>query len=262
MKQINSPNPACGQFEVQALTHPGSRDFFHLYLKAPGWEYRPGQFVMIRPADWGNDPVWPRPFSICEQTENSLRLFIQVIGRGTDLISRLQPGSLVNLWGPLGNGFRYDPGESLYILAGGMGIAPFMGLCKTHPHPEQISLLFGHRVDIGCYPFAELPGKIYKKHLKQNTPAEIVDFQEVLKKEIQGFAGRGRVLACGPTPFLRVIREYANKFRADCLLSLENKMACGVGACLGCAAKTGSGDFVQTCTHGPVFRSDEVVLES
>ncbi|MFP4324427.1 MAG: dihydroorotate dehydrogenase electron transfer subunit [Desulfonatronovibrio sp.] len=260
MKQINTLHPACGQFEVQAITFAGSRDFVHLYLEAPDWEYTPGQFVMIRPQDWGNDPVWPRPFSICEQTEDSLRLFIQVIGRGTDLISRLRPGSLLDLWGPLGNGFRYDPREPLYILAGGMGIAPFMGLCKIHPHPEQVTLLFGHRVDIECYPFAELPGEIHKRHIKQETPADIKDFQKVLKKEIQSFAGRGRILACGPTPFLKVVMDYANEFSADCRLSLENKMACGIGACLGCAVKTSSGDFVQTCTHGPVFRSDRVEL--
>ncbi len=249
------------KLQVLAATCAGSRDFVSIYLDPPEWIYRPGQFVMIRPEEWGSDPVWPRPFSICEKTKDSLRLFIQAVGRGTGLISRLNPGRVLDLWGPLGNGFTFDPAVPLFILAGGMGIAPFVGLCKNHPNPEQISLLFGHRMDIGCYPFAELPEKVGKEHLKQETGADIKDFQQVLKREIQCFSGRGRILACGPTPFLRVVQKYSKEYGADAWISLENKMACGIGACLGCVARTANDEYVQTCTHGPVFRAAEVVLE-
>jgi dihydroorotate dehydrogenase electron transfer subunit len=261
IRQINGLNPSCHNLEIRAVSYAGSRDFVNIYLEPPDWGYRPGQFVMIRPEDWGNDPVWPRPFSICEKTDDSLRLFIQVVGRGTKLISRLRPGSTLDLWGPLGNGFMFDPGLPLLILAGGMGIAPFVGLCRDHKNPGQVSLLFGHRMDIGCYPFAELPADIHKKHLKQETMADIEDLKSVLKERIMDFSGKGRVLACGPSPFLRAVREYSIESGADARISLENKMACGIGACLGCVARTTNGEYVQTCTHGPVFKADDVVFE-
>jgi dihydroorotate dehydrogenase electron transfer subunit len=253
--------PSCHNLQVQAVTFAGSRDFFNIYLEPPDWDYVPGQFVMIRPDDWGNDPVWPRPFSICRKTDDSLCLFIQVVGRGTKLISRLNPGSTVDLWGPLGRGFMFDPELPLLILAGGMGIAPFVGLCADHPNPGLVSFLFGHRMDIGCYPFAGLPPEVHKKHLHQETAADIEEFKAVLKENIRAFAGKGRVLACGPTPFLRTVADYSVKYGADTWISLENKMACGIGACLGCVAGTSSGEFVQTCTHGPVFKARDVVFE-
>jgi len=258
--ETDNLTPSCLKLEIQAITYAGSRDFFHLYLDPAQWEYRPGQFVMIRPEVWSNDPIWPRPFSICEKTKDCLRLFIQVVGRGTALISRLQPSDKLDLWGPLGNGFVYDPDDPLLILAGGMGIAPFMGLCKKHPRPDQVEFLFGHRMDIGCYPFSELPRQINSKHLRQQTMADIRGFQGILKKRIRDFSGKGRILACGPLPFLKVVLEYSIEFGADARISLENKMACGVGACLGCVAGTTRGEYVQTCTHGPVFRADEIIL--
>lgn len=216
---------------------------------------------MLRPQGWDNDPIWPRPFSICEKNDDSLRIFIQIVGRGTGLISRLQPGSTLHIWGPLGNGFQFSPDMPLLILAGGMGIAPFVGLCKSHPNPELIRFIFGHRMDIGCYPFAELPPASSRIHLQQTGQADIFDFQRLLRQEIEDCPAGSRILACGPTPFLKVVQEYARESVKDAWMSLENKMACGVGACLGCVTMTSSGDYVQTCSHGPVFRAEDVVFE-
>lgn len=260
IKKINM-KPSCLNLQVQALTYAGSRDFFHIYLEAPDWDYTPGQFVMIRPDDWGNDPVWPRPFSISRKTEDSLCLFIQVVGRGTKLLSKMTPGSTVDLWGPLGRGFTFDPELPLLILAGGMGIAPFTGLCADHPNPDRITLLFGHRMDISCYPFAGLPLEVHKKHLRQETTADIEEFKTVLNEYIRAFSGKGRILACGPAPFLKTVRDCSIEHGADTWISLENKMACGIGACLGCVTGTTSNEFVQTCTHGPVFKARDIVFE-
>ncbi|WP_051617362.1 hypothetical protein [Desulfonatronovibrio hydrogenovorans] len=262
MKQLNNhESRTCVRTMVRMVTPAGSDGFISLYLDLPEWDYTPGQFVMIRPENWDNDPVWPRPFSICEVNRNGLRLFIQVVGRGTRLISRLTPGSRVDLWGPLGNGFKFDPDDRLLILAGGMGIAPFIGLCKNHPHPEKVSLLFGHRVGIECYPLDELPQGMDKQYARQEGQSDLVLFQEMLEKRIQEFSGLGRILACGPTPLLRVVSSLSLKYKAETYVSLENKMACGVGACLGCVARTSDQGYVQTCTHGPVFRADRIVWE-
>ncbi|RQD56850.1 MAG: dihydroorotate dehydrogenase electron transfer subunit [Desulfonatronovibrio sp. MSAO_Bac4] len=258
--KIENKKQRCQSLKVQTITYSGTRDFVHVYLDPPIWDYVPGQFVMFRPGSWGNDPVWPRPFSICEKTDDALRLFIQVVGRGTKLISCLRPGEDVDIWGPLGNGFSLKNDESVLILAGGMGIAPFVGLCKTHKNPGNINLLFGHRAPLSSYPYDELPENMSKEAMQQKSMEDLNEFQLVLKQKIQDFASKGRILACGPSPFLRAIQKYCLEYKADAWLSLENKMACGVGACLGCVARTTDDEYVQTCTCGPVFSADKVFL--
>ncbi|MFW5730398.1 MAG: dihydroorotate dehydrogenase electron transfer subunit, partial [Desulfonatronovibrionaceae bacterium] len=232
-----------------------------LYLKPPAWDFQPGQFVMVRPGSWENDPVWPRPFSICEKTEAFLRLFIQVAGRGTRRLSRLKPGDLIHVWGPLGNGFEYDHKQPLLMLAGGMGMAPFVGLVKQHPVPDNASLVLGHRGSAEHYPISELAERMSIRALRQDTAEDILEFQKFLEKNISSFSSEGRILACGPVPFLRFIQDQAGKYKADAWISLENKMACGIGVCLGCTARTVLGEYRQTCTYGPVFRADSIVLE-
>ena len=260
-KERKTSNPSCSRIRMLGMAWAGSRDFVHLYLEPPGWDSSPGQFVMLRPSTWGFDPLWPRPFSICEKTPEYLRLFIQVVGKGTSLLRSAAPDSEIVLWGPLGKGFRIPVQHPLLILAGGMGIAPFVGMCKTHPHPERISLLFGHRLGLEHYPLDELPGKIRKESMRQSTPEDLVDFSGVLQERIRDFAPRGEILACGPMPFLRVVQRHVLESNARAQLSVETRMACGVGACLGCVIRTRKGEMVQTCVHGPVFDARELVLQ-
>ncbi|WP_052506997.1 hypothetical protein [Desulfonatronovibrio magnus] len=259
--QPESINPSCLTMNVQAITCAGSPDFVNLFLDPLPGSYKPGQFVMIRPEDWGNDPVWPRPFSICESNRDYLRLFIQVVGRGTRRIRQLGTGAKVQVWGPLGNGFRVESNKQVMILAGGMGIAPFVGFCKTHPRPEQLLMLFGHRADLHRYPWEELPEVMEKKAMQQKTDEAIVQFQKELKEHIVRYALHRAVMACGPSPFLKYVQECALQSGAEVQISLENKMACGVGACLGCVARTPEGEYLQSCTRGPVFMADQVLLD-
>ena len=140
-----------------------------------------------------------------------------------------------------------------------MGIAPFIGLTRTFSRPEQLSFLFGHRLDISCYPFHLIPDKVQKEHMQQESEQDLKYFESILRERIQNFS-RGVILACGPYPFLKVVRTFALEFNAKTQISLENKMACGIGACLGCVSKNKYGQYVQTCTHGPVFWADEIEI--
>lgn len=253
-------NPACVDLKVLHNSAQGTQGLFHLHLEPVDWEWQPGQFVMVRPPGWGRDPVWPRPFSISDLDQNSLRLFIQVMGRGTSLLAGLRPGDRVTVWGPLGLGFHVPAGKPTLLLAGGIGIAPFVGLVRRHPSPDQLALLLGHRLGLDDYPFAFFSSSIEAQALRQTTQSDIEDFVLVLEERFSSLPANGLVLACGPAPFLRVVQRLALSTGIRTQLSLENRMACGVGACLGCVVQDSRGELVQTCIRGPVFWADEVRL--
>jgi dihydroorotate dehydrogenase electron transfer subunit len=247
----------CKELEVlEVRPIPGS-PVAHLFLEPLNLPFTPGQFVMLRPKLWGYDPLWPRPFSICDLNSEYLQIFFQVVGKGTNLLLALRPGDKVTCWGPLGQGFPVA--DRALLLCGGMGIAPFIALCKQHPHPERLKLLFGHRLPLEVYPWQDISDKVEKRASRQESEEELLLFEEELRESIWQYAGKGKIFACGPHPFLKVVHKYLMESKAQGYLSLENRMACGVGACLGCVAKTRQG-LVQTCTKGPVFKAEELEL--
>ena len=263
-----------------ALDIPTHRenDLFSLRLGLPArWNegsLSPGQFVMLRLKDMGQDMIWGRPFSICSASKTELLLFIQASGRATRRIKSLRPGDTVDVWGPLGNAFAVEPASPTLLLAGGIGIAPFIGYIARHPAPENLILEFGHRRPVDAYPFAACRRIAARSHLERNHD-DLNKFIALLDQSIRQTAERkGLALACGPHPFLRTAQTFALRHGARMQLSLETRMACGVGACQGCVVQASpscletqdaSGSrqttsWVQTCTCGPVFWADQVVL--
>ncbi len=249
----------------------GAPQFFALRIQKPDWKsWTPGQFVMLRPLDWGLEIPWGRPFSISRVSSRELVLFIQAKGRGTERIRDLKRGDRVRLWGPLGNGFAVDPKSPTLLLAGGMGIVPFVGYVERHPRTSQLSMLFGHRQPEDCYPVEPLGDRIELEAHQETSVEDREWFLHHVRKCMKSYASRnGLVLACGPQPFLRAVQRFALETDARTQLSLEHKMACGVGACLGCVCSSTdkwpvpamAGQPVQTCTQGPVFWADQIVLE-
>jgi dihydroorotate dehydrogenase electron transfer subunit len=218
-----------------------------------------GQFVMVRPAAFGDNLIWPRPFSICRLTPKGLTLFVQSCGRGTAVLTGLRPGDPVTVWGPLGQGFAVEPEVETLMLAGGVGIAPFVEYAATHPYPPHLSLLFGHRAPLSCYPYAATAQGLAATSFHERTPEDRQVFLDLLDERVAACAD-GLILACGPRPFLLTVARLARKYSARAQVSLENRMACGVGGCLGCVEKNAVGEFVQTCTQGPVFWVEELLL--
>ena len=250
----------------------GESRFFALRLEKPDWKtWFPGQFVMIRPVGWALDMPWGRPFSICRVSSRELVVFFQAVGRGTERMTGLKRGDKVHVWGPLGNYFAMEKGAPTLLLAGGIGIAPFVGYAESHPSPSRLTLLFGHRMPEDCYPVESLGERIELEAHHETCPEDLSWFLEHVRSRMADYAAHnGLVLACGPLPFLRAVRGYALECGARTQLSLENRMACGIGACLGCVTTTTekwpvpakAGQPVQTCTHGPVFWADQIVLEA
>lgn len=275
--------PLCRDVAVIALERHappegGDGNLYTLRLQAPGWNgWKPGQFVMIRPRRAGTDVTWGRPFSISRADDKELIIVFQVVGRGTEAILDLSPGELVTVWGPLGNGFDVLPAGPTLLLAGGIGIAPFVGYIKNHPRPETLRMDFGHRLPLECYPFEACgcSGATVRNHHEQCRD-DLDAFLATLESGIKEIAAQGGlVLACGPMPFLKSIQKFALRHGARAQLSLETRMACGVGACLGCVVKSSAhgGEhqnapetptafrYVQTCTCGPVFWADQLNLD-
>ncbi|MDR1776683.1 MAG: dihydroorotate dehydrogenase electron transfer subunit [Desulfovibrio sp.] len=253
--------------------HNGQARFFALRLPRPpgtAWEsWRPGQFVMLRPDSFGLELPWGRPLCICHVTDCCLTCFFQVRGRGTRRMAHLRPGDMVGLWGPLGNGFAKEEDAPVLLLAGGMGIAPFVGYVNTHPKPWNVSMLFGHREPLESYPVNNINEFVPLDCFWEREPGDLRLFLQALEERMSENARFGGLaLACGPLPFLQAVRELGLKLQARVQLSLESVMACGVGACLGCVTPAGQawpepgkrGRPVQVCRRGPVFWVDQVEL--
>jgi dihydroorotate dehydrogenase electron transfer subunit len=224
--------------------------------------------MMLRPRAFSLDPLWARPFSIYALSPKTISFFIQVAGRGTAVLAGLESGAALTAWGPLGNAFAVEPEKRTLILAGGVGLAPFPAYAENHPSPSRLSLVFGHRPPVAAYPFKEIAAVTQAEHFRERTPGDIETFISLLDARIRDFHD-ALVLACGPQPFLLSVKRLARKHKARLQISLENRMACGVGACLGCVTKMAvAGDSpepvfanVQVCTKGPVFWADMVRLE-
>ena len=248
----------------------GESRYFALRISRPDWEnWRPGQFVMLRPLSFGLEMPWARPFGICHMTTRHMICFFQVAGRGTRRMAELRAGDQIRVWGPLGNGFAVEPETPTLLLAGGMGIVPFVGYVARHPNPWNVSMLFGHRDPLSCYPVDSINEHVTLDTLHENVPGDLDNFIYTLQERIREYAEqKGLVLACGPLPFLKTVRSLALQYGARTQLSLENRMACGVGACLGCVTRTTKAwpvaekreGLVQVCNHGPVFWADQIEL--
>ena len=262
--------PACHDLMVLAVEsyYPNGAQqaqFFNIYLQKPkDMAWRPGQFAMLRLPAWKN-AMWARPLSICAGNDDTLTFFCQVVGRGTSELSTLAVGDKICVWGPLGTSFDMDAEAPTLLLAGGVGLAPFVGYGLAHPNPRNLRLEFGHRQPLFCYPMDKFPSQMrVGAHLEQG-PADLQSFLALIDGLMSDYAKQdGLVLACGPLPFLKFVQEKTAQYKVRAQLSLENRMGCGVGACLGCVVTShgarAEGWPIQVCQHGPVFRADQVSL--
>jgi len=238
----------------------GGPAVFELALENPGWTVRPGQFVMVRPAGWGLDPLWARPFSVYRADAAAIRLLVAVVGRGTARLAGLAPGDPVTLWGPLGSFFAVEAEHPTLLLGGGIGVAPFRAYIEAHARPELLRLVFGHTLPLTAYPWPDLAGGAAAEDFHEQGREDLARFIALLEARIGELPAPGLVLACGPLPMLKTVKDLAARAGVRCQLSLENRMACGVGACLGCVCKTAAGELVQVCSRGPVFWAQDVDL--
>ncbi len=224
---------------------------------------QPGQFVAVYPH--GESMLLPRPISICEadQDKNRLRLVYRVAGKGTAEFSTCKAGDKLDILGVLGNGFPVDKakGKRVFLMGGGIGIPPMLELAKAMDEKKQILLGYRNK-DLFLEEDLEKYGDVYvaTEDGSVGTKGTVMDIIKAYSLQAD------MIMACGPMPMLRAIKEYAAKQGMDAYISLEERMACGVGACLGCVCKTTEEDAhshvhnARICTEGPVFEAGEVAI--
>jgi len=222
---------------------------------------KPGQFICIYPKD--KSTLLPRPISICEVNEDktALRVVYRIAGQGTAEFSSYKAGDEVAVLGTLGNGFPLEEGndKKVFLIGGGIGIPPMLQLAKELTADKQV--IVGYRDDkLFLKEDLEQYSKVYiaTEDGSVGTKGNVCDAiaANALEADV--------IFACGPMPMLRAIKRLAAERQIKAYISLEEHMACGVGACLGCVVKTKEVDHhshvhnARICTDGPVFEAEEV----
>lgn len=236
-------------------------DIYSLVLHIPeiARGAKAGQFVSAYSKDGAN--LLPRPISLCEidKEEGTIRLVYRVVGKGTKEFSQLVAGDTIDIMGPFGNGFTLKD-KTAILIGGGIGIPPMVELAKELNCEKNI--VVGFRDETFLLEDLEPRGEVYvasedgKTGVKGNVIDAIKEYN--IKADI--------IYACGPTPMLRAVKEYAFEHNMEAQLSLEEKMACGIGACLACVCQSTEIDShshvrnKRICKDGPVFDAWEVEL--
>ena len=254
-----------------------------------------GQFVSVYSND--RSKLLPRPISLCgiDRDEDTIRLVYRVTGEntGTEEFSKLVMGDKIRILGPLGNGFTVEPGKKAFLIGGGIGVPPMLQLAKDIN--SGVVQTTG-AVDINTQEKGQTEEKQINGHGKKICDMNIImgyrdentflldEFKEQADSFVateDGSVGtKGNVIdainengleadviyACGPMPMLRALKAYAMEHDMECYVSMEERMACGIGACLACVCKTKDKDAhsnvnnKRICKEGPVFNAKEVEL--
>ncbi|PZX15340.1 dihydroorotate dehydrogenase electron transfer subunit [Breznakibacter xylanolyticus] len=243
--------------QTRRVTH----DYVIIDLQHPSQlpDIRPGQFVQVKVEDRPN-VFLRRPISVHDADKNQgiLRLLVQEVGEGTRWMGQLEPGQKLNLVYPLGNSFPMPKTDRVLLVGGGCGIAPLLFLGKElRKHGIKPRFLMGarsaaHLIDMSEY--REL-GDVYvtTEDGSEGTKGFVIH-HPVMKTDKPDF---DVIYTCGPEPMMKVLAKYAANHHLDCHVSLENSMACGIGACLCCVTATQQGNKC-TCIDGPVFDSKDL----
>ena len=225
-------------------------------------EVNPGQFVMLYSDD--RSRMLPRPLSICmtDAEKGTIRIVYRIAGAGTKEFSGWMPGAEKEVMGPIGNGFPVSAymDKDVLLIGGGIGIPPLLGCAQALEHP---AFAVGYRSE--TYLLDDI------RALGETVYSTEDGSSGVCGNALDAASALGRtpdvIFACGPMAMLRAVSRYADERKIPCYLSLEEKMACGVGACLGCVVKTKERDShsnvknARICKDGPVFFAGDLDLQ-
>lgn len=219
---------------------------------------KPGQFIDVYVND--DSKLLPRPISICEVKGNRLRIVYRVVGGGTKIMSTYQEGDKIDIIGPLGNGFSLKDGKAI-LVGGGIGIPPMVELAKQLSDKigkENVISVMGYRDELFLTEELEKNSTVVIATEDGSTGTKGTVIDAINENNISGDV----MYACGPIPMLKALKDWA--IDIECQISLEERMACGIGACLACVCKTKDKDEhsnvcnKRICKDGPVFEAKEI----
>ncbi len=238
--------------------------YFSMTLSGMGDAFRgePGQFLMVR-GDWGTDPLLGRPLSICRlhPEGGQVRIIYRIMGKGTRRLSEMKAGQTVDVTGPLGKPFPRPDGKRRVILAaGGIGAPPLVALAESMDVRPLLVIGGKTRNDV-----------LFISDETRDLGIETVWVTEdgshgergTAVSELAKYVGKGDlVYACGPNRMLAEIARMSAEIGFGAYVSFEERMACGIGVCLGCAVRHTDGRYVHVCKDGPVFNVTDIDWES
>ncbi|KAF0145931.1 MAG: pyrK [Nitrospirae bacterium] len=221
----------------------------------------PGQFYMIETAS-SYDPLLKRPLSILKQKSGAVHFLYRIKGKGTERIRQMKSGASVSVLGPLGNGYPL-PGKNItpILIAGGIGIASLFPLAEKLG--KNAYLFYGGRTKEELLLLDELKDMVKELIISTDNGSAgekgtVVDvLKDYLASQLSALSSQ-LIYACGPSPMLEAVSRLAAEKGIKGYISMEENMACGVGACLGCSVKTKKG-YKRVCKEGPVFSIEEIV---
>jgi dihydroorotate dehydrogenase electron transfer subunit len=246
----------------------------------------PGQFFMLRTVD-RSDPLLGRPFALLDVVRDAggqptgIDFGYVVIGKFTGLLKELPPGTPLEIWGPLGNGFASVTDGHLAIVAGGIGQTPFVAVVREalgldrygdpvrQPagKPRKITVCYGARKDslLAGLDWFQLLGVDLRIATDDGSQGHRGYVTDLLRQVIASDDPPTTVYCCGPEPMMRAVAEITGRSDTPAWLSLETPMACGFGACFSCVTRLrqpdGTWDYRRVCVEGPVFPADQIVFE-
>ncbi len=225
-------------------------------------EAKAGQFIGVYPKDASH--LLARPISICDtdKANSRMRIVYRIAGAGTGEFATYKAGDDVKILANLGNGFPIEEteGKTVLIMGGGIGIPPMLGVSKSITNAEK-HIFLGYR---DCETFLSDEFLAYGTVYIATEDGSVGCKGNVMNALATTNIKPDMIMACGPMPMLRAIKKYAEENDIVAYISLEERMACGVGACLGCVCKTTKKDEhshvnnTRICTEGPVFDAREV----
>lgn len=223
---------------------------------SPIEEAKPGQFYMIGLPE---DPLLKRPFSHLRRRNGAIQIFFRIRGKGTRLFRELRIGTIIELIGPLGRPYPLLDTPSNIIVAGGIGIASLYSLIEALSVPPYV--FYGARKADELFFLDEI--RRFSKELFISTDDGSMGKKGLVTDRLKDFLSQGRfqspvIYACGPQKMLENVSRIAKEEGVEAFVSVEERMACGIGACLGCVVKTAQG-YQRVCKEGPVFKATDLI---
>jgi dihydroorotate dehydrogenase electron transfer subunit len=241
-----------------------NKKYFLIKLKA---EYisshaKPGNFIMLAASNTV-DPLLKRPFGILNAEPSFIRLYYEIVGKGTELISTLKPNDTVNAVGPLGNSFPPLKNKKILMVAGGRGIAPIYYAFEDYTSTNNVFLIYGAKSKDDLNLLEEINAMSLKKVFLYTDDGSMgkkgfvtADIREIIKEN-----NIDVTISCGPDAMFKSLFHFINGLDTENYVSLEALMGCGFGICYSCVVKTAAHDYKKVCIDGPVFKMEEIAWD-
>ena len=238
------------------------KDIFLLKIYSPeiASVIKPGEFLNVKVAQTCF-PLLRRPFSVCDVVDDYFFLMFNILGEGTKALASKKKGDLIDVLGPLGNGFNLDDDYNTAVLvAGGLGVAPFPYVTRIISNKKNIYSFIGGKTSTDVITYGMKSFKVSTEDGSTGFKGNVV---ELLEQNIETLnSGKVKIFACGPNLMISSLKKFCLEHNFDCEASTECAMACGFGICQGCPIESANDKdrYLLVCKNGPVFNLKDIII--